>query len=194
MQTSSKMKPGGTAAAAPNLLPSLAQLIESVRREFDTDREMARALLTRASSLLKVEIERLATQKSDGRSGGLASWQERRVVVFIENRLGQPVRLAELSAISRLSTAYFCRAFKRTFNATPHAYIVGRRLEKARTVMLTSDMPLRDIAAACGFTDQAHMCKLFRQEYGQSPAAWRRERTDNRSSRMGGAHRPLAMS
>lgn len=162
------------------LLPSLARLLDTVRRELDGDQEAAKALLTRASSLLRVEIDRQALSDEPERSGGggLAAWQARRLAVFIDARLDRPIRLKELSEISKLSTAYFCRAFKRTFSETPHSYIVRCRLKKAESLMLTSDFSLSDIAIRCGFTDQAHLCKLFRQQYAQSPAAWRRERTE----------------
>jgi AraC family transcriptional regulator len=163
----------------PDLLPSLVSLLESVRRQFDADREMARTLLTRATSLLQVEIDRRAGKyEAERRGGGLTGWQVRRLVVLVDARLDKPIRLKELSEVCRLSTAYFCRAFKRTFNETPHSYVVRRRLAKAETLMLTSDFLLSDIAFRCGFTDQAHLCKLFRQQYGHSPAAWRREQTD----------------
>ena len=167
--------------AEPNLLPSLAQLLESIRKELDADRDVARALVIRATSLLRVEIDRQVNNgHPDQKSGGLAGWQTRRLCTFIEARLERPIHLIELSEICKLSTAYFCRAFKRTFNQTPHSYIVAKRLAKAQTLMLTSDMMLSEIAIACGFTDQAHLCKLFRQQHGQSPAAWRRQRTDSR--------------
>jgi AraC family transcriptional regulator len=167
-----------TPTGEPNLLPSLAKLLDGVRRELDSDHETAKALLTQATSLLRVEIDRQAVDEPDKTGRGLAGWQARRLMVFIDARLDQRIRLKELSEISKLSTAYFCRAFKRTFNETPHSYIVRRRLNKAETLMLTSGLSLSDIAIRCGFTDQAHLCKLFRQQYAQSPAAWRRERTE----------------
>ena len=179
-------------ADGPNLLPSLAQLLDSIRKVLDADREAARAYVTRASALLRVEIDR---QANDGpaelSSGGLAGWQVRRLGVFIEARLDRPIHLKELSEICKLSTAYFCRAFKRTFNTTPHSYIVRKRLAKAETLMLTTDVVLSEIAILCGFTDQAHLCKLFRQQYGQSPAAWRRERTEASGRRANAT--PLSM-
>ena len=142
------------------------------------------ALLTRATSLVRVEIDRQAASEEPERAGGgLASWQARRLALFVDARLDRPIRLKELAEVSKLSTAYFCRAFKRTFNETPHSYIVRRRLNKAETLMLTSDFALSDIAARCGFADQAHLCKLFRQQYARSPAAWRRERTEVSSRR-----------
>jgi AraC family transcriptional regulator len=172
------------AADEPALLPSLAKLLETIRQELDGDQEAAKALLSRATSLLRVEIDRQAVSDEPERcGGGLAAWQARRLAVFIDARLGQPIRLKELSEVSKLSTAYFCRAFKRTFSETPHSYIVRRRLKKAETLMLTSDFVLSDIAIRCGFTDQAHLCKLFRQQYAQSPAAWRRERTESSGRR-----------
>jgi AraC-like DNA-binding protein len=161
----------------------LAKLLDNARKEFDTDREVAKALVARAASLLRVEIERQSGDIVPGRrSGCLVAWQIRRLNVFIEARLDQPILLHELSAVTKLSTAYFSRAFKRTFQETPHSYIVRRRLERAESFMLTGDLSLTDIALRCGFTDQAHLCKLFRRRNGQTPAAWRRERTEISSS------------
>ena len=181
MQCQLNMNKSVAAPAEPDILPSLVKLLESVRKEFDADREVAKALLVRAASLLRVEIDRQATDTGpQNKTGGLAAWQMRRLNVFIEARLDQPIRLKELSALSKLSTAYFSRAFKLTFRETPHANIVRRRLERAESLMLTTDLLLSDIAARCGFADQAHLCRLFRQQYAKSPAAWRRERTDIR--------------
>lgn len=172
------------AFVAPNLLPSLAKLLDDARLELSGGQAVAIALLTRATSLVRVEIDRQAASDEPERTGGgLASWQARRLTVFVDTRLDRPIRLKELAEVSKLSTAYFCRAFKRTFNETPHSYIVRRRLNKAETLMLTSDFSLSDIAARCGFADQAHLCKLFRQQYARSPAAWRRERTEVSSRR-----------
>jgi AraC family transcriptional regulator len=193
MQCQVNTKNNTTAPVEPDVLPSLVKLLESVRKEVDADREAAKALLIRATSLLRVEIDRQATDaESHNKTGGLAAWQIRRVSVFIEAQLHRPIRLEELSAISKLSTPYFSRAFKRTIQKTPHAYIVRRRLARAETLMLSTDIILSEIAARCGFSDQALLCRLFRQQYAQTPAAWRRERTDirgrgtDRDTRMAG--------
>jgi AraC-like DNA-binding protein len=54
--------------------------------------------------------------------------------------------------------------------------VVRRRLEKACHLMITGAASLSEIALSVGFSDQAHLCRLFRQAFGQSPANWRRER------------------
>jgi AraC-like DNA-binding protein len=167
------------AAVVPDLADSLAQLLESARREIDDDQEAAKASIARASSLLRVELERVTTVVThDAATGRLAGWQVNRLRAFIDDHLDGTIHITDLAKIARRSTAYFCRAFKRTFDETPHAYIVRRRLLRGRHLMLTTDLPLSEIALSCGFTDQAHLCRLFRLSQGQSPAAWRRERRD----------------
>jgi AraC-like DNA-binding protein len=179
MRHTENRRGGPTADGEPNLLPNLAKLLDTVRREFDADRDAAKALLTRAAALLRVEIERQAVDVASDNRGALMGWQIHRLNAYIEARLDQPIRLKELSGVSKLSTAYFCRAFKQTFRETAHAYVVHRRLERAEALMLTSDLSLCNIAQRCGFSDQAHLCKLFRRHRGKTPAAWRRERTDS---------------
>jgi AraC-like DNA-binding protein len=163
----------------PALATSLAQLLECARSELDGDQEAARASIARASALLRVELDRQAsTANDDVVSGRLATWQVRRLKTFIEDRLDQTIHIRDLAEVAQRSVAYFCRAFKRTFGETPHAYIVSRRLERARLLMLTTDMALSAVALSCGFADQAHLCNLFRQSDGQSPAAWRRQQRE----------------
>jgi len=163
----------------PDLVASLYALMDSARRNLEADRDAARASLTRAASLLQVEIERKAFGPAPRTApGALAAWQANRIKAYVDAHLEGPIRIPDLAAVARRSSAYFCRAFKRTFGETPHAFVVGRRLCRARELMLTSDAAMSEIAVTCGFTDQAHLCKLFRLHYGQSPAAWRREHRD----------------
>jgi AraC family transcriptional regulator len=77
-------------------------------------------------------------------------------------------------SLARLSEAHFSRAFKRTFGTSPHAFVIRRRVELATQYMLQTEAPLSDIALRCGFSDQPHLCKQFRQITGHTPAAWRR--------------------
>ncbi|MDB5445230.1 MAG: AraC family transcriptional regulator [Phenylobacterium sp.] len=166
-------------AIVPELADSLAQLLESARRDLDDDHEAAKASIARATILLKVELERRTTAVlQEAGPGQLAGWQVHRLRAFIDDHLDKTIHITDLARVARRSAAYFCRAFKRTFGETPHAYVVRRRLHRARHLMLTTDLALSEIALSCGFTDQAHLCRLFRQTHGQSPAVWRRERRD----------------
>jgi len=110
--------------------------------------------------------------------GGLAPWQVRRVTTYLDGNLGASIQCEDLARITRLSVSHFMRAFRESFGAPPHTYLMSRRMERAKGLMLTTDMPLGQIALDCGLADQSHMTRLFRKLVGESPAAWRRARSD----------------
>jgi AraC family transcriptional regulator len=154
---------------------SLAQLLETATRELERDREAAKASLVTASYILQAEIERCSSANGS-RDGGLAAWQILRVRAYIDKNLHRTIHIRDLSHVARRSPAHFSRKFKLAVGESPHAYLVRRRLEKACHLMMTSAASLSEIALSVGFSDQAHLCRLFRQAFGQSPASWRRER------------------
>jgi AraC family transcriptional regulator len=169
---------------------TLLRLLEAAGSEVKRDNQRAETLLGRASALLKAEIDRAQFGRvAEVAVGGLPGWQIRRVRLYIEEHLHQAIRLKALSAIANLSATHFSRSFKRSFGETPHSYIVRRRLEQARHLMLTTNDPLSEIALACGFADQAHLTKSFRQGVNQTPAAWRRQRRQTpHETRWDGSH------
>jgi AraC family transcriptional regulator len=154
---------------------SLAKLLDTATRELERDQEAAKASLVTASHILQAEIERCSGANGSTR-GGLAAWQLGRVRAYIDSNLHRIIHIRDLSAVARRSPAHFSRKFKLAVGESPHAYVVKRRLERACHLMMTSAEPLSEIALSVGFSDQAHLCRLFRQAFGQSPAHWRRER------------------
>src|ERR1700739_1037065 len=157
------------------LANSLAKLLETARRELERDREAAKASLVTASHILQAEIERYSGANGSTR-GGLAAWQMLRVRAYIDSNLHRTIHIRDLSAVARRSPAHFSRKFKLAVGESPHAYVVRRRLERACHLMMTTVASLSEIALGVGFSDQAPLCRLFRQSFGQSPANWRRER------------------
>jgi AraC-like DNA-binding protein len=108
--------------------------------------------------------------------GGLAPWQVRKLTTYVEMHLDSEIVTADLAALADLSTFHFCRAFRESFNESPHTYVMRRRVERAQGLMLHGDVSLAQIAIDCGFADQAHFNKSFRRILGESPGAWRRAR------------------
>ena len=107
------------------------------------------------------------------RRGGLAPWQIKRLLAHIGANLEQKMCIADLAAVTHLSVSHFAHAFRMSFDASPAALIRRRRLDRARQMLLTSDLPLAEIALACGFADQAHMSRLFRRHMDLPPGKWR---------------------
>lgn len=109
--------------------------------------------------------------------GGLASFQARAVTAHIEANLGAAVRVADIAQVAQLSPSHFTRAFKKSFGRSPHAYITQRRLECAMDMMSSTREPLCQIAAVCGFCDQAHFSRQFHRRFGTTPHLWRCQRS-----------------
>jgi AraC family transcriptional regulator len=167
--------PSATAALPlHHLAKSLANLLETARRELDSDREAAKASLVSASSILQLEIER-SSGVNGSKPRALAGWQIARVRAFIEENLHSNIDAKKLSAVAQRSPAHFQRSFKRAFGEPPHAYVIKRRLERARHLMVTTSESLSEIALSVGFSDQSHLCRRFQRAFGQSPSTWRRE-------------------
>jgi len=156
------------------LANSLVQLLETARRELERDPEVAKASLVTASNLLQAEVERYSSAGGAAR-GGLAPWQMLRVRAFIDGNLHRSIHIRDLCTVVQRSPAHFCRKFKLAVGEPPHAYVMRRRLQRACHLMVTSASPLSEIALSVGFSDQSHLCRLFRAAFGQSPASWRRE-------------------
>jgi AraC family transcriptional regulator len=151
-------------------------LLDEAVHQLQPSEEVAHGTIVAATSLLRQQIDSEPAQELPDGGGRLLAWQARKVRDYIDSRITGPVPVADLCALIDRSEAHFSRSFKRTFGESPHAFVIRRRLELAARYMLQTDAPLSDIALQCGFTDQAHLCKHFRQSTGRTPAAWRRAR------------------
>jgi AraC-like DNA-binding protein len=173
LQTNATNPPAAAGSPLHYLAKGLVKLLETARRELDSDREAAEASLVTASSILQLEIER-SSGANGSRPGALAGWQIARVRAFIEENLHSNIETRDLSAVAQRSPAHFSRSFKQAFGEPPHAYVIKRRLERACHLMVATSESLSEIALSVGFSDQSHLCKLFRRAFGQSPSVWRR--------------------
>jgi len=154
----------------------VVNLLLSASRELEHSREAAKSSIHRAASLLQAQMRYDGSTERQDCSQALLAWQMRLVESYIEEHIDQQILVANLSDLVDLSVAHFSRAFRLACGEPPHAYIVRRRVELAAQLMLASREPLSDIALKCGFHDQAHLSKQFRQLTGETPAAWRRLR------------------
>src|SRR5258708_35458014 len=119
---------------------SLAKLLETARREFERDQEVAKASLVTASHILQAEIDRCSGATGSTR-GGLAAWQVVRVRAYVDSNLHRTIHIRDLSAVARRSPAHFSRKCKLAVGDSPHAYVMRRRLERACHLMMTSAKP-----------------------------------------------------
>jgi AraC-like DNA-binding protein len=142
----------------------------------DEGRKPAECLL-RAQAILEA-VEQPAATALAAAPHGLAPWQIRGVLTYVDSNLDAPIRNRDLAAVARLSEFHFNAAFRNSVGHSPHDYVMRRRMERAQGLMLSTDKPLSEIAVECGLADQPHLTRLFRRFVGESPAAWRRVRAN----------------
>ena len=107
----------------------------------------------------------------------LGNVQLKRVIAHIEENLGDSsLGVADLAAVAHVSPFHFSRAFKASLGRPPHRFLVERRLERAKALILETTISLAEIAIETGFADQAHLSAVFRRETGTTPGRFRSNR------------------
>ena len=181
--------------ASVELTPHALEWIESLWgplrdegfRQFSSwrtrDLAVAARFLAQARAIQEAHVARLRALASEPVStrsrpnrarGGLSPAALRRVHLFAIAHLEGPLRLADLAERAQLSPYHFARAFKSSTGETPRAYVERLRVEKAQGLMRDTELPLADIALACGFSSQSRLTTAFRKATGFTPARYRK--------------------
>lgn len=132
----------------------------------------------RCEALMNVLIERLSCQmQPDQPSRDGARWMTaqrlRRIDEIIEARLAQTLTVQDLADELGLSAGFFSRAFGEATGRSPHAYILDRRIARARALIAAGAEDLSAVALASGFSSHAHLTNVLRQKLGVSPSVLR---------------------
>ena len=96
-------------------------------------------------------------------------------VRFVEANLGKSISTAELARLAGLSPSRFYSVFKRVMGVTPMGYVQNIRLRLAQHLLLTSPVPVGDVAAQTGFASPYYFCRAFRRHWNTTPTAFRRD-------------------
>jgi AraC family transcriptional regulator len=159
------------------VLQSVARLLQEAEEALWHSEERAQLCIGMAAALLQ-KTSTAEPHRSAVPCARLAPWQVARVVKYIDANLGEKIMLPHLAEVIQISASHFSKKFRSTLGQTPHAFLLRRRIERARELIRETDWPLCQIALDCGLTDQAHLSKLFRRIVGVSPSAWRRMQKD----------------
>lgn len=136
----------------------------------------ARAIQDRHAARVARLLQEPGRSRAARQRGGLSPAALRRVQLYVEAHLAEPIRVGELAHRSGLSVFHFTRAFRQSTGMTPHAWVQQRRVERARELLSDASLPLGDIALAVGFSSQSHFTTVFRRLTGLTPAVIRRDR------------------
>jgi AraC family transcriptional regulator len=106
----------------------------------------------------------------------LVRTEMRRALEYVHDYLDRDLSLQEIAAVSGVSPNYLTSLFKQTTGYSLHQYVIRQRVEKARTLLLRSDLSIGEIALQVGFYDSAHFNRHFKRLTGLTPGILRKDR------------------
>jgi AraC-like DNA-binding protein len=140
-----------------------------------SDRPNQWRVSTIVSSSIEIDgVLARTTQSAPLARGGLPPKCLQRVRAYIDQNLDQAIDIKTLADVAGYSLYHFARAFKQSQGCTPCCYLFQRRVHRAQQMLSETTLPIAEIAAATGFSDQSHFSRRFREHAGVAPAQYRR--------------------
>lgn len=172
---------GGCEFQDPSLAAVLREMVAEIRRGCPNGALFAESLSV--GVLLQLCRTRGARPVPASREcGKLSAVQWSRVDELITSELGNDLSLTSLSNVLGMSKPHFVRLFRLTTGTSPHRYVMQKRIERARQLVIASDVPLVEVASEVGFASQSHLNQAFQRAYGITPGNARRHSDARRRS------------
>lgn len=105
---------------------------------------------------------------------GFTAEQYKRVLDHVAAHYAEPIAIDTLARIAGMSASRFARVFKAVLNDTPYQFVTDYRIERAKEMLSGGQIALAEIAIRCGFSDQPHFTRVFKQATGETPRDWQR--------------------
>lgn len=106
-------------------------------------------------------------------------YRVRKALASMQSDLRRTLNLTRLASNVGLTPAHFARLFKNEVGLSPVKFIKQLRMERAKLLLETTDLSIKEIIAAVGFTDESHFRRDFKNRFGLSPAQYRRRHHEN---------------
>jgi len=91
----------------------------------------------------------------------------------MDREYAQPLDVASLARTALMSPAHFSRQFREAYGETPYAYLMTRRIERAKALLRQGDLSVTDVCLAVGCTSLGSFSARFTQLTGETPTAYR---------------------
>jgi AraC family transcriptional regulator len=131
-------------------------------------------ILERRGARIRAHLEVPSSRLKNRLRGGLSPAALRRVQLFVEANLANPITLADLAERAGLSEHHFAHAFRASTETTPRVFVESRRIERAKHLLRESSLELAQIAIDTGFNTQSRFTTVFHRATGFTPAVYRR--------------------
>lgn len=157
--------------------PPIHQMVERLHDVADRDDALARLLTDSIGETLRLLITDNYTEtpprRTEYRANVLDSATRSRLIEFLEDSIDSEITLETLAQQAKMSVGNFIKAFRDAFHTTPYQFLLDRRIDRAKTLLLNTQRTVTEIGAMVGFSTPNHFATAFRHRVGVSPSSYR---------------------
>lgn len=153
-------------------------LARALLAEARTERFASRIYVESLANQLVVHLLRhysSARKLDEDQAATLPRYKLDRATDFINENLREDLTLEKISRTLSMSAFHFAHVFKQTVGLTPHRYVMGCRMERAKSLLRETELPITQIAHQVGYSNQSHFSTVFHRFTGKTPSAYRRD-------------------
>jgi len=151
----------------------LRVILSLLEREAKEGRVTGVEYLHHLESAGKVRLEALRSNEAKVMKTWSVEAGVQAVIDKIDANPVGPHTIEKMTKLSGYSRSHFVRSFQVQTGKTPHQYLLQKRLEHARGMVLSGSMSIADIALRCGFASDSHLSRAFKRHFGTNPSSYR---------------------
>lgn len=154
----------------------IESLFQNVYETYLTDDPYAQILMKSDVLQIIYNIFSMVKNVQSNRSLSLRLHMHRIEILYryINSNLERTISLAELANVCQLSEGFLCRLFKQVNGIPLFSYINNSRIQRARHLLIETDLPIKDISIQCGFENETYFYRVFKKKMRLSPITYRK--------------------
>jgi AraC family transcriptional regulator len=155
--------------------PLILQIVHALLSELESGCPSGRLYGESAAAMLAIHLLKINSsvrQFVQEYKGGLSKPKLSQIVEYIDEYLAHNIGLSELAEVVGMSQYHFTRLFKQSMGITPYQYLIRKRVERAKRLLLQEKLKIADVALECGFANQGHLSYHFKRLLNITPKAF----------------------